>query len=133
AVDSDQLARYAPFLDAAHARRLRVLVAFNAAAGSNRLPTVRAYPQAMRAFRARFPWAHDLGTWNEANHAAQPTARHPGRAAQYFHALRGLCRGCRIVAADVLDQAGFATWIRRFRKVARRPGIWGLHNYVDVN
>ena len=60
-------------------------------------------------------------------------ARHPRRAAQYFNALRALCRGCRIVAADVLDQAGFATWIRTFRRTARGARIWGLHNYVDVN
>lgn len=133
ALDPAQLARYAPFLDTADALGLRVLVAFNGPAGSKRLPTVRAYTKAMRAFRARFPAVRDLGTWNEANHASQPTARHPGRAAQYFNALRGLCRDCRIVAADVLDQAGFATWIRTFRRTARGARIWGLHNYVDVN
>ncbi len=119
ALDPVQLARYAPFLDTAHAREIRVLVAFNGPAASTRLPSVRAYTRAMRAFRARFPWVRDLGTWNEANHASQPTARHPRRAAQYFNALRALCRSCRIVAADVLDQAGFATWIRTFRRTAR--------------
>jgi hypothetical protein len=94
---------------------------------------VREYTRAFRAFRVRFPWVRDVSTWNEANHAAQPTARRPARAAQLYNALRRACRGCRIVAADVLDQAGFTTWIRRFRRVARRPRIWGLHNYVDVN
>ena len=145
ALDPVQLARYAPFLDAADALDLRVLVAFNGPAGSKRLPSVRAYTKAMRAFRARFPAVRDLGTWNEANHASQPTARHPGRAAQYFNALRGLCRSCRIVAADVLDQADnpsasrptfrkTASYIKRFRRALKTPRtICGIHNYSDVN
>jgi hypothetical protein len=134
AVDGAQLARFAPVLDAARARRIRMLVAFSARADAPlHLPSVREYRLAVRAFRARFPWVHDLGAWNEANHASQPTARHPGRAAQLYNALRAECRGCRVVAADVLDQAGFATWVRRFRRLARAPRIWGLHDYVDVN
>jgi hypothetical protein len=134
ASDPAQLARYAPVIDGARARGVRVLVAFAASARSPRhLPSVRGFAREVRAFRARFPWVRDLGTWNEANHAAQPTARHPGRAAQLYNALRARCRGCRVVAADVLDQAGFERWIRAFRRVARGPSIWGLHNYVDVN
>jgi hypothetical protein len=134
ASDPAQLARYAPVLDAAHARRFRMLVSFSAQpAAPAHLPSVSEYRRAVRAFRARFPWIHDLGAWNEANHASQPTARHPARAAQLYNALRAACRGCRIVAADVLDQAGFARWVRRFRRVARAPKIWGLHDYVDVN
>jgi hypothetical protein len=134
AVDAAQLARFAPVLDAAHARRIRMLVAFSARSDAPlHLPSVREYRRAVRAFRERFPWVHDLGAWNEANHASQPTARHPGRAARLYNALRAECRGCRVVAADVLDQAGFATWVRRFRRLARAPRIWGLHDYVDVN
>src|SRR3954469_17613467 len=129
-----QLARYGPELELARARGLRMLVSFGASAGVPLgLPSARGYRRAVHAFRVRFPWVRDLGAWNEANHASQPTARHPGRAAQLFNALRAECRGCRIVAADVLDQAGFATWVRRFRRVARSPRIWGLHDYVDVN
>jgi hypothetical protein len=134
AVRPAQLARYAPVLDAARARRIRMLVSFAASSDAPlHLPSVRSYRRAVRAFRGRFPWVHDLGAWNEANHASQPTARHPGRAAQLYNALRAECRGCRIVAADVLDQAGFALWVRRFRRLARAPRIWGLHDYVDVN
>jgi len=134
ALDPAQAPRYAPILETAHARRIRMLVAFSAtpSAPAN-LPSVREYRRAVRAFRARFPWVHDLGAWNEANHASQPTARHPGRAARLYNALRAECRGCRIVAADVLDQAGFTRWVRRFRRVAHAPRIWGLHDYVDVN
>jgi len=133
AADPVELARYAPFLDAAHARNMRVLVAFAAGADPTRLPSPRTYTRAARAFLARFPWIRDLTTWNEANHASQPTARHPGRTARLYNALRGVCHGCRIVAADVLDQRGFQRWLRTFRRTARRPSIWGLHNYVDVN
>ena len=131
--DSAQLAHFAPILDAAHARHIKVLVAFNRRADSRHLPSVDEYIGAVRGFRARFPWIHDLSAWNEANHAQQPTARHPDRAARFYNALRAECPRCRIVAADVLDQAGFQRWIRRFRRTARAPRIWGLHNYVDVN
>jgi hypothetical protein len=134
ALDEVQLARYAPVLETARARGVRMLVSFGARpAAPAHLPSVREYRRAVLAFRARFPWIRDLGAWNEANHRSQPTARHPGRAASLYNALRAACRGCRIVAADVLDQAGFATWVRRFRRVARAPRIWGLHDYVDVN
>jgi hypothetical protein len=133
ASDPDQLARYGPVLDTARARNIRVLVAFNRRAESRRLPSVGEFTGAVRRFRARFPWIRDLSAWNEANHAQQPTARRPERAARLYNALRAECPRCRIVAADVLDQAGFQGWIRRFRRVARAPRIWGLHNYVDVN
>jgi hypothetical protein len=134
ASDPAQLARYAPALDGARARGVRVLVSFaQSASRPAHLPGVREYRRGVRGFRARFPWVRDLGVWNEANHAAQPTARHPGRAARLYNALRTECRGCRIVAADVLDQRGFERWIRTFRRTARAPRIWGLHNYVDVN
>ena len=132
ATDPVQLARYAPFLDAAHARGMR------SSSRSERAPThapaVAAHVHARGAGVPRAlpvdPRPHDV---EAANHASQPTARHPGRAARLYNALRGVCRGCRIVAADVLDQAGFQRWIRTFRRTARRPTIWGLHNYVDVN
>ena len=44
------------------------------------------------------------------------------------------CRGCRVVAADVLVDTRVGRWLRRFRAAARyRPRIWGLHNYADAN
>jgi hypothetical protein len=53
--------------------------------------------------------------------------------------MRGLCRGCNIVALDVLDQAGSASYIQRFYRAlgtsyARRYArIVGIHNYSDTN
>ncbi|MBO9531666.1 MAG: hypothetical protein J7513_01680 [Solirubrobacteraceae bacterium] len=84
------------------------------------------------------------GVWNEANHATQPTALHPGRAASYTRDLVSLCRGCTIVAADVLVQGGptsvsitsYRPWITKYL-AALRPArtsrlLIGLHNYGDL-
>jgi hypothetical protein len=77
---------------------------------------------------------HEFLTWNEANHCSQPTCRRPDVAARYYNALRGACRGCTIVAADVLDTSKMPAWIRAFRRRAKgRHLIWGLHNYIDAN
>ena len=51
---------------------------------------------------------------NEANHDSQPTWNNPRRAAQFFLAFRSMCRGCKIVALDVLDQRGVDRYINRF-------------------
>ena len=115
------------------------LVSFGAAHPSHcparpcRLPTTAAFERAFRAFRQRWPWVRTIGVWNEANHRTQPTFRHPERAARYFNVVRKRCRGCRIVAADVIDDKNMARWLTRFRSVARGARIWGLHNYRDSN
>jgi hypothetical protein len=104
-----------------------------------RLPSVATYRRKVQALVDRY---RPLGvtTWgamNEANHDSQPTWKSPKRAAQYFLALRAICRGCTIVALDVLDQGGVDRYIRRFysalgrrRSLAR---IVGIHNYSDTN
>jgi hypothetical protein len=72
--------------------------------------------------------------WSEANHPGALTWKRPGRAAKFFDVVANNCHGCRIVAADVLDVANMASWIRRFKRAARhRPRIWGIHNYGDAN
>jgi len=70
---------------------------------------------------------------NEANHNTQPTFKNPKRAAQYYNVTRRYCRGCRLVAADILDDPKMGAWLRVFRRTAIRPRIWGLHNYKDTN
>ena len=74
-----------------------------------------------------------IGVWNEANHRTQPTFRYPEQAARYFNVVRKRCRGCRIVAADVIDDKNMVRWLARFSSVARGARIWGLHNYRDSN
>jgi hypothetical protein len=126
--------RYAYVLHALHAQDIDVLVAFNHRVDSHTyLPSVATYRRNFRAFRRAFPWITEYSPWNEANHSSQPTARRPDRAAAYYNAVRADCAGCDIVAADVLDQRGFEEWIRAFRRRARAPKLWGLHNYADVN
>jgi hypothetical protein len=84
----------------------------------------------------------EFGTWNEANHASQPTYRSPTRAAQFFREMyrmvKGHCATCAVVALDVLDQTGveryMRTWYRALSATYRRRAtIVGIHNYGDVN
>ncbi len=80
----------------------------------------------------------EWGVWNEANHPSQPTWNHPKRAAQYYKMMRKVCRGCTIVALDVLDQRGVEKYIDRFYRalphwMRRQARIVGIHNYGDVN
>jgi hypothetical protein len=99
-----------------------------------RLPTVTAYAAAVRAFRARYPRVRVFAAWNEINNQSQPTFRNPRRAAAYFDALSAQCSDCTLVAGDVLDQAGFVDYLKRYRAALRsKPKIWGLHDYSDTN
>ncbi|QEC49422.1 hypothetical protein FSW04_18820 [Baekduia soli] len=99
-----------------------------------RLPSIGAYSAAVAAFRRRYPRVRTFAAWNEVNNQSQPTQRAPERAAAYFDALRAQCPGCTLVAGDVLDQAGFVGYLRRYRAALRsRPQIWGLHDYSDTN
>jgi hypothetical protein len=108
------------------------------------LPSVSAYRsdvgRLVRHFRAL--GVRDFGTWNEANHASQPTYRSPTRAAEYFREMyrlvKGSCRSCGVVALDVLDQTGVERYMKTFfahlsPTFRRRATIVGIHNYGDVN
>jgi hypothetical protein len=127
------------WLRAARAARVEPLVSFSQSVGSRcprrpcKLPTVREFTRAFRAFRRRWPFVRVVSPWNEANHRSQPTFRNPRRAAQYYNVVRRHCRGCRIVAADVIDEVNMERWLSVFRRTAIRPRLWGLHNYRDTN
>lgn len=98
--------------------------------------SVGAYTRAFRAFRAKYPEIRNVSPWNEANSGTQPTGRNPRSAALYNNVVRRYCRGCRIVAADLLDISNMRRWMATFKRSARgnaRLRIWGLHNYGDVN
>jgi hypothetical protein len=84
----------------------------------------------------------EFGTWDEANHASQPTFDSPSHAALFFRemyrAVKGRCRSCGVVALDVLDQVGVERYMDRFyRRLSptfrRRATVVGIHNYGDVN
>jgi hypothetical protein len=74
-----------------------------------------------------------INAWNEANHRSQPTFRNPKRAAQFHNVVRARCKGCTIVAADVIDERNMESWLATFKRYAKSPRIWGLHNYRDTN
>jgi hypothetical protein len=99
-----------------------------------RLPSRKRYRDAVSAFRARYPDVAVYAPWNEVNHRSQPTAERPRAAARMYNQMRRLCRGCTIVAADVLDEDDMVRYVKRFRRhVKGKPRLWGLHNYGDTN
>jgi hypothetical protein len=127
------------WLAAAETAGIEPLISFGPSEGSKcpkkpcKLPTVGEYTRAFKAFRKRWPDVRVVSPWNEANHRSQPTFKRPKRAAQYYNIVRKYCRGCKIVAADVIDESNMERWLKDFKKVAKKPRIWGLHNYRDTN
>ena len=115
------------------------LISFNVALGSAcpkrpcKLPSVSQYTRAFKAFRKRWPQVKVVNPWNEANHRSQPTFKNPKRAAQYYNVVRKYCKRCKIVAADVIDETNMERWLKVFKRTAKKPRIWGLHNYRDTN
>jgi hypothetical protein len=155
----DELQRVSDYLAGAQAAGIEPLVTFEHARGAAeicnkrknrrkrqcRLPTPRQYERNFKRFRARFPAVRTYAPWNEINHFTQPTSRNPKAAARFTRIVRRDCRGCKVVVADVLDQADNARakkpryrstlrYIKRFRRALHAPRrICGLHNYSDVN
>ena len=87
----------------------------------------------MRAFLTAHPEVRLITPWNEANHAAEPTAGRPDRAAAYYNAARRACAGCTLVAADVIDGPGMLSWLADYRRALdEAPAVWGLHDYYDT-
>jgi hypothetical protein len=113
--------------------------------GICKLPSQKAYEKAMKAFFAAFPTAKVISPWNEVNHFTQPTSRSPASAAKFTNTVAKLCPTCKIVVADILDQAdnpaaknptfnATAKYVKTFRKSLKvKRGICGIHNYSDVN
>jgi hypothetical protein len=98
------------------------------------LPTPERMRAEFRRFRQRYPWVRNFATWNEANHCGEPVCNRIPLVAAYWRKLRQECPDCRVLAAELLDQPNLVSWVRRFRRAARRePSAWGLHNYVEAN
>jgi hypothetical protein len=131
----DEVARVDAWLSAAQASRIRPLVSFeHSRVNPRKLPSTGQYKREFKAFRKRYPFVRDYSPWNEINHQSQPTFRKPKAAAKFYNVVRSGCRGCTIVAADVLDQAGLEKYLRTFKHYAHgSPRLWGLHNYSDTN
>jgi hypothetical protein len=131
----DEAARVDSWLVNARASGVKPLITFtHSRVNPRRLPGLKKYRRVFRAFRARYPWIKQYSPWNEVNHKSQPTFHKPKWAARYYNIVRAGCRGCTIVAADVLDQPGMERYLRAFLRNANgRPRLWGLHNYKDTN
>ena len=135
------------WMNAAHAARQQVLVAFGARNGcfnghryskrkKCRAPSTKAYRRSFRAFDNAFPWVRTYSAWNEANHVSQPTFRKPKLAVRYYDVLRkeARARKFKVMALDVLDTSNLSSYVRSFKRRAHgSPRLWGLHNYQAVN
>lgn len=132
-----QVAELDAWMDGARRAGMEPLVTFarsRMAARRHRPPTPQAYLTEFRAFRRRYPSVRAFSAWNEANHCGEGTCRRPGLVARYHDAIRRNCSGCKVLAADVLDQPNIVRWVTAFRRAAKvEPRYWGLHNYVGAN
>lgn len=143
AVDKkSELAKADAFVKAAKAAKVKVLMHISTddlREKKGKLPTVAQYRSKVGKLVKRFrkQGVRDWGTWNEANHKTQPTWNNPKRAAEFYVEMKKLCKGCTIVALDVLDQDGYARYIKRWGAAAGTHGrsakIIGIHNYSEVN
>ena len=146
ALSRSERTRFEDWYRAARAAHVRdILIAFNHSSGDRcpakpcRLPSVRSYTRAFRAFHKRYKKIRAFQPWNEANSPTQPTGpwrRGAPAAARYYSALKRNCRRCSVTAADVLDlsKKTMRRWVVRFRHyVHGNPKLWGLHNYTDTN
>ncbi len=140
--DPAELQKADSFVATAKASGVKVLMHISTAdikGGTPKLPSVRAYRRSVGQLIARYkPFGvTDWGAWNEANHKTQPTAKSPRSAALFYGQMRRMCRGCTIVALDVLDQRGVEGYIRSFFRFAGRDAarvrVVGIHNYSEVN
>jgi hypothetical protein len=131
------------FVDKARAHGVKVLMHISTddinSVPRRPLPSVTDYRTAVGQLVAHYKakGVTDWGVWNEANHKSQPTAKNPKRAAQFYTTMKSLCKGCKIVALDVLDQAGvekyIASWLKAAGPAGRSAKIIGVHNYSQVN
>jgi hypothetical protein len=122
------------WMQGAAAAGVEPLISFNhSEVNPKKLPTVLEFKQSLSMLLAKYPYIKVFSPWNEANHKSQPTVSNPRRAAEYYNAARQMCKGCRLVAADILDQTNMIPWVTKFRKYAKSPKLWGLHNYTDSN
>jgi hypothetical protein len=146
-----QLAR--AWIAAAEANHQQVLVAFyHSEYTPTRMPSVTVYQRDVQKFIKLFPHVRQYQPWNEANRGTiveiVKGKRHialvspsPLQSAQYYRALKLVCKGCTVVGLDVLDApvvtptleyiAQFKHYVARLKTVM--PSIWGLHNYSDTN
>jgi hypothetical protein len=143
----NDLPRLRAWLAAAARAHAQPLIAFyHSDRTPTKMPSVKTYTADIKKFIKMFPQLKLLQPWNEANRGyvnehgpgsyASPNAK---QSAEYYLALKSVCRHCTIVGLDVLDSTDVpatVNYIKEFKRdVGKRnlPSIWGLHNYTDTN
>lgn len=144
-VHRDSLARATAWIRAAEEQNVQMMVAFyHSEHTPTTLPSVALYRRDVQKFVKRFPKVRQYQAWDEANrgnirhYLSSPSAR---TTAQYYQALRRLCTTCTVIGLDVLDQSNIGPTLEYISEFKREighlhtvmPGIWGLHDYSDVN
>lgn len=135
---SRELERVRAWLAAARADQVTPLITFDHAHTSrwhHTLPSAARYGQRFARFHALFPWVKDFATWNEANYCGEPTCHHPATVARYYLRIAAICRSCRVLGAELLDEPNMTEWVDQFRDAmgGSEPKVWGLHNYLGAN
>ena len=139
--DPRLLAQADTWYNAARAAKVRPLFHLDGLdiEGGSKPPSVSLYRSKVRELIKRYRGVREWGVWNEGNSRTQPVYKLSGarQTAKYFLALRGVCRGCTIVALDLLDAGNTKSYIRSFYKALgkrkRLAKIVGIHNYGDTN
>jgi hypothetical protein len=129
----------------AKALNIQVFVAFyHSEITPTRLPSTKLYTKDIQKFMKKFPAVKIFQPYNEANRGNVPrqfSSPSASLAAQYYVALKRVCKHCTIAGLDVLDGPSIAPTIRYIRGFqsalgrmhSSQPSIWGLHNYSDTN
>ena len=121
------------WLNAAKEAGVHPLVSFDKDyARPHELPSLATYSEAVGEFMKRFPWVTEYEPWNEENQEAEPTYANPARAASYYNWLHGACKGCTVLAADVLDGPSMEHWLKGFLPHVHNVALWGLHPYFEL-
>ncbi len=129
----------------AEAAHQQILIAFyHSEYTPTKMPSVAIYQRDVQRFIKLFPHVREYQPWNEANRgnvAKTFSSPSPVASAEYYQALKRVCKGCTIVGLDVLDQDDVQPTLRYIAEFKREiyrlktimPSIWGLHNYSDTN
>jgi hypothetical protein len=131
---SDQRADLDAWVEGVQRMGAEPLVTFARSRARRRPPGGTEFLLEFNRFHKRYPGVKTYSAWNEANHCGTGTCQRPDLVARYYNAIRRNCPGCKVVAADLLDQPNMVSWVRAFRRAAGfEPRYWGLHDYLDAN
>jgi hypothetical protein len=139
----------ARWIAAAEAQHQQVLIAFyHSEYTSTKMPSVSVYQRDVQKFVKLFPHVTQYQAWNETNRGTVVEKHHvglvspsPTQSAQYYKALRAVCKSCTITGLDILDGPVIAPSLRYIAEFKRAlahlkipmPHLWGFHNYSDTN